>query len=594
MSALQKTGMSIFITASVMLISVLFLNQYQLTEQAFMSAVSSDSELKMIARDLAPMKDKTYSFNVNFNKDIEHYLQSSNKEVKSRFSLTNKDINNVLTQFSEQGIKYSTEKISGALDGSEEGKFKVQKLKDYTSWMEGREYSDLASLEEHLKNTKNNINANVINEKGYGDHKIKALKLALTRQSSFGPITENTLLWLLLTIGLGVVGALMYILPKLGLLPGIKNDHIFHSPNSGRGWIGYMVGFLLIGFYVILYWFPEYMTSWMILVDPISLVLNGNEASQWFFYGFLYTLAIGVMGIRMIIKYRHSKYQMIRTYSVIFFQVAFAFLIPEILIRLNKPSMDLKNIWPLNYTFFFDYNIENLTQTGSIGLGMLMWGIILTLIGVPIITYFYGKRWYCSWVCGCGGLAETLGDPYRQLSDKSLKAWKIERWMIHSVLVFVVVMTFGTLYTYFTGSSEIIGISTYDFRSVYGFVIGAAFAGVVGVGFYPFMGSRVWCRFGCPLAAYLGIVQRFKSRFRITTNGAQCISCGNCSTYCEMGIDVRSYAQKGQNIVRASCVGCGVCSSVCPRGVLKLENKDPKGRFGEAILIGNEGVKMKT
>jgi polyferredoxin len=106
----------------------------------------------------------------------------------------------------------------------------------------------------------------------------------------------------------------------------------------------------------------------------------------------------------------------------------------------------------------------------------------------------------------------------------------------------------------------------------YGFFIGSVFSGVVGVGFYPLLGSRVWCRFGCPMAAILGLQQRLWSRFRITTNGGQCISCGNCSTYCEMGIDVRAYAQKGANIVRASCVGCGVCSTVCPRGVLKLEN----------------------
>jgi ferredoxin len=39
-----------------------------------------------------------------------------------------------------------------------------------------------------------------------------------------------------------------------------------------------------------------------------------------------------------------------------------------------------------------------------------------------------------------------------------------------------------------------------------------------------------------------------------------------------MGIDVRAYAQKGENIVRSSCVGCGICAEVCPRGVLKLEN----------------------
>jgi polyferredoxin len=133
-------------------------------------------------------------------------------------------------------------------------------------------------------------------------------------------------------------------------------------------------------------------------------------------------------------------------------------------------------------------------------------------------------------------------------------------------------MTGAALYTYFTDVKTIAGIDTYSLRSAYGFLIGALFSGVVGTGFYPKMGNRVWCRFGCPLAAYIGMIQRFKSRFRITTNGGQCISCGNCSTYCEMGIDVRAYAQRGEDIVRSSCVGCGVCSSVCPRGVLKLEN----------------------
>ena len=51
-----------------------------------------------------------------------------------------------------------------------------------------------------------------------------------------------------------------------------------------------------------------------------------------------------------------------------------------------------------------------------------------------------------------------------------------------------------------------------------------------------------------------------------------CISCGMCSKYCEMGIDVRSYAQANESFTRASCVGCGMCAEVCPRGVLRLEN----------------------
>ena len=165
--------------------------------------------------------------------------------------------------------------------------------------------------------------------------------------------------------------------------------------------------------------------------------------------------------------------------------------------------------------------------------------------------------------------------------------------MIHAVLVFAVINTGAVLYTFFTGSYSLLGVGTESIKTSYGFLISSMFAGVIGTGFYPLMGNRVWCRFGCPLAAYLGIVQRFKSRFRITTNGGQCISCGNCSTYCEMGIDVRWYAQRGQNIVRSSCVGCGICSAVCPRGVLRLENGPEKERINVPDLIGNRSTAAK-
>ena len=341
---------------------------------------------------------------------------------------------------------------------------------------------------------------------------------------------------------------------------------------------------------------------------------------------------------------------MIRTGSVMFFQLGFAFLIPEILVRLNEPYFDFKNIWPLNYDLFAGYRIDGFLSAGNLGVLMLIFGIVSIFVITPILTYKYGKRWYCSWVCGCGGLAETAGDPYRHLSDKSLFAWKVERWVIHSVLVFVTVMTIAVVYSflgdnsgrfwltkdvflwsmaglltlifvlimifkrdqlakdakigaisylaiilaiiginYFSGNYKIFFFDAYRLREWYGFLIGAAFSGVIGVGFYPIFGSRVWCRFGCPMAAILGMQQRLFSKFRITTNGGQCISCGNCSTYCEMGIDVRAYAQKGQNIVRSSCVGCGICSEVCPRGVLKLENGSDKGRINSnEVLLGND------
>ena len=396
---------------------------------------------------------------------------------------------------------------------------------------------------------------------------------------------------LFLTFGLAVIGGLMYVIPDLKLegLPGIKNDGIFQNPATNKGWIAWLIFGYLIGFYILLYFYPEYLEPQIRLVDPISKSLNGGLASNWFLYGLMYCLFMSVMGIKMLIKYRHNRYQVFRTLSVIFFQLGFAFLIPELLVRFQLPWYDFKNAWPLNYYFFFDWNIQQLISAGQIGMFMLGWGIALSLIIVPIMVYFYGKRWYCSWVCGCGGLAETAGDPYRQHSDKSLKAWRFERYIVHAVLGFAILMTVAVLW----GEATFLGIETYQIQKWYGFAIGSIFSGVIGTGFYPIFGNRVWCRFGCPLAAYMGIIQRFKSRFRITTNGAQCISCGNCSTYCEQGIDVRSYAQKGQNIVRSSCVGCGICAAVCPRGVLKLENGPEDNRINEQpLVVTQNGVEL--
>jgi Pyruvate/2-oxoacid:ferredoxin oxidoreductase delta subunit len=417
------------------------------------------------------------------------------------------------------------------------------------------------------------------------------LSYELAKKAGKGYIKEHsgTVWWL--TFGLGILGALMFILPNLILLgpAGIKNNGIYLESSTNRGWIAWLVLIYLVTFYLLLYFMADYVVNWTYILDPISKSLNGGPASQWFVYGFLYCTIMVVMATRMYIKYRHNKYQIVRTTSVLFFQIVFAFLIPEIMTSLNMPGYDFKNAFPLDYDFFFEWNLESLSNSGNIGLFILVWGIILTLIIVPVMVYFFGKRWYCSWVCGCGGLAETLGDPYRQHSDKSMKAWKLERWLIHSVLVFSLVMTVITVYCYLIGTSSFLGINSQWIKDTYSFLIGAWFAGVIGTGFYPIFGNRVWCRFGCPLAAYLGLVQRFKSRFRITTNGGQCISCGNCSTYCEQGIDVRAYAQKGENIIRSSCVGCGICSAVCPRGVLKLENGPETGRINPTqVLLGND------
>lgn len=538
-------------------------------------------------------------------------------------------------------------------------------------------------------------------------------------------IEHNATAFLWASLGLMGAGISIYTYGAYsGHVKGIKNNYVWFNSLTSRGAIGWISGILLTLFYIQLYWAPASLEGIVRMFDPLSYLITGGKASQWFVYGTVYTFLIFFLGVKFIIKYRHNRYQVIRTISVIFFQVVFAFALPHILESFHEGSgyfqKDLKQIWPLNYYFADAGQLNAMSAAkdgGSLGTFFFVWGVLLFLVITPVLTYAVGKRWYCSWVCGCGGLAETAGDGFRQLSSKKMSSWKIERWVIHGVMVFVLAMTVAVLWPYFSGkdyelelftiTSEhffytfeillilsgivlfwgykkfkhnlliiggifmfliaaflgaahemdlkqiysmdksnyyfvaipltfaavllfwmyrktkrsvnmigaivlltVIGFLTYanfwgteeafmlkskSLKKVYGFIVGAAFSGVIGVGFYPLLGSRVWCRFGCPMAGYMGIFQRFKSKFRITTNGAQCISCGNCSTYCEQGIDVRAYAQKGENIVRASCVGCGICSAVCPRGVLKLENGPEEGRFEpNPLIVTKDGVKLNA
>ncbi|MBN8683211.1 MAG: 4Fe-4S binding protein [Chitinophagales bacterium] len=402
---------------------------------------------------------------------------------------------------------------------------------------------------------------------------------------------------LLLALGLISGSAWWYARAEYGGKPaGIKNNAVMFRSLSNRGLWGWIAGVMISGFYICLYWYPETMKGLIEMFEAPSRALRGQAADQWFVYGSFYTLAVLLMGAKFIWKYRHNRYQVIRTVSVMFFQLIFSFLIPAFMQLMHQPEFYFTYFWPLKSEYLFPDKISYLTQKYThLGVFLVFWGAVMSFIAVPVLTYFFGKRWYCSWVCGCGALAETAGDPFRTLSDKSLRAWRIERWLIHSVLVFIVLTTLlAWLNSWQQGA--ILGDLSQGFSKTYGFLIGSIFSGVIGTGFYPILGSRGWCRFGCPQAAILGIFQKYFSRFRITVNGGQCISCGNCSTYCEMGIDVKAYAQRGQDVVRASCVGCGICSAVCPRGVLRLENgaDDVRERAQDAraFHIGEDGVKL--
>jgi len=323
-----------------------------------------------------------------------------------------------------------------------------------------------------------------------------------------------------------------------------------------RGATAWVASALLVGFYCALYW-----TDWF--EGPAAAIGLKNK---WYLYGFLYCVFMVGGAVYYLRQHGNSRYNQLRIAVNVAVQVLLGFTLPFVMPMLGQPEFYFSYFWPLKYDYLFPDTLH------SLPLYLSLYTILGTFVLAPVASLLWGKRWYCSWVCGCGALANTFGDPWRHLTSPSTKAWRFEKVAVHSVLLlafFLLAVAIGG--QMLNDKSEAFVQFSYSVKSWYGFAIGSVLAGVVGTGLYPVLGPRVWCRNFCPMAAMLGVLQK-AGRFRIRVKPDMCISCGNCTTYCEMGIDVRSYAQSNQSFTRASCVGCGMCAHVCPRGVLRLEN----------------------
>lgn len=305
-----------------------------------------------------------------------------------------------------------------------------------------------------------------------------------------------------------------------------------------------------------------------------------------FWYTVLYTGLMTVFGFQALKRWgldRKDKFQIWRFASLISFQWIFFFLIPEFLFQwavkyqwvgerlATDPqfadqawrSYGAVYAWPLFfYTFFYDPHWV-----------WVVWGVALTFLIIPLFVVFHGKR-YCTWICGCGGLAETFGDRWRHLAPKGRESIRWERmnlWiLLFAVFVTVAMLTKDTV-TLLKGPADW-GIAAYR---VY---VDVWLVGILPVTLYPFLGGKVWCRYWCPLAKMMGIFSKLYTRFGISRFNIKandkCIACNECSRNCQVGIPVMDYALKQETLDNAtsSCIGCGICVTVCPMDTLYFSN----------------------
>ena len=324
-----------------------------------------------------------------------------------------------------------------------------------------------------------------------------------------------------------------------------------------------------------------------------------------FWYTVIYSVLMTAFGLRALKRWgldRKDKFQVWRYTSLLSFQWIMFFLVPEFLFQwavkyqwvghelASNPqfaeqawrSYGLVYAWPLFfYSFFY--------QPHQI---WVVWGVLLTFVIIPIFVLFNGKR-YCSWICGCGGLAETFGDRWRHLAPKGANSIRYEAMGLGVLVIAFLITLLMFLRDGFTLGSLVIhgNWSTYGNTAEFGMKLYRVVAdcwlvGILPVTLYPFLGGKVWCRYWCPLAKLMQGVSKFwakvgLSRFGIVAND-KCIACGECSRNCQVGIPVMQYALKQELLdnTTSSCIGCGICVSVCPMDTLSFGREAPSHGAG--------------
>jgi thioredoxin reductase/polyferredoxin len=303
----------------------------------------------------------------------------------------------------------------------------------------------------------------------------------------------------------------------------------------------------------------------------------------WVWFTILYSVAVLVFGIRALRKYWYSKFQRWKYASVIFFQCFMLCVFPLLIVPAFAPDWYAKAGYAFHLVLAWPLSIQAIPAPWAAGHTFpFVYALLLTFVIIPALVYFVGSR-FCSWICGCGCLAETLGDEVRHLSPRGPKSIRFERTAGRVVLVLASAVTLLTL---FFGNWALAS----EGMILYGIWIDTMLAGAVGVGLYWFMGNRVWCRFFCPLRMYMNLIGGLASRFRIVPSRDKCIACGQCSRECQMGIPVMDFAKKGEAVTLAnsSCIGCGICVDVCPVEVLHWN--EAQARAAEPKKLRNAGV----
>jgi NAD-dependent dihydropyrimidine dehydrogenase PreA subunit len=276
--------------------------------------------------------------------------------------------------------------------------------------------------------------------------------------------------------------------------------------------------------------------------------------SKWVWCSACYTTLVLCMGAHVIRNY-NDKYITRRTLVLMSIQLLPNFLLANFILQ-DWRAGRLIMPWPLAGPDHFIG--KGFISISAFKIDLFLYSLIFFAL-LALAVYKFGRRVQCSWICTYGALAETVGDPWRDLRPAG-RAYS--RWEYISVIILAVALVITFWYSFEiwrlggiegirNGLPEIPLSEELPIR-LYQAVVGISLMSILAYSTYPLLGGRIWCRFFCPAGR---LFRWIGDRGEAVIAGSKeiCIECGKCTHMCEMGIDVHEYIQSDRSIPQGIC-----------------------------------------
>lgn len=203
-----------------------------------------------------------------------------------------------------------------------------------------------------------------------------------------------------------------------------------------------------------------------------------------------------------------------------------------------------------------------------------VWTSSFILMAITILTTILFGRVFCSYLCPLGAIQEWLRSLGRKMGvkkDLELPASvdKYARYLKYPIMIFIAYYSFKTGDLFFRNYDPYNALM--HFGNEYEEKMFAY--GILAIVLFSALFSKNWwCRYLCPMGAFLAIIKKI-SPFKIVRDNKSCVSCGICDKVCPANLNIKN----ADAIKSVDCISCLSCVSDCPESSLKAKT------FGKVI-----------